>query len=78
MVAKAPGEAGARTAPWFLVGNEGIKAPKKPFEGVCGYLIPPFPTKNQPDYLEVQGTYKPIKSVVIAHLQCPLRILIGL
>ena len=30
-----------------FVGNEGIRALYTPLKGVCGALIPSFPTKNQ-------------------------------
>ena len=40
--------------PWFLVGNEGMRYPIYiyiyiyPLRDYIGYLIPSFPTKNQP------------------------------
>ena len=34
--------------PWFLVGNEGMRALYNPLKGICRALIPSFPTKNQP------------------------------
>ena len=35
-------------SPWFSVENEGMRALRLPFKGLCRALIPSFPTKNQP------------------------------
>ena len=38
-----------QVTPWFLVGDEGMRAPYIPFQGFHGVLIPSFPTIDQPD-----------------------------
>ena len=48
------------TVPWFLVGNEEMRALYVPLKGLFRALLPSFPTKNQPAFLK---TLKPLKAL---------------